>query len=151
MKLAEALMERSDLNIKIDQLEDRIRQNVLIQEGEKANEDPQELMHQLDDATARLEYLMAKINLTNCTTSVNGKTLTEIIAEKDAKLKQLDAYRSIARAASSNTNRARSTEIIIKTNVSVTDLRKKCDDLAKEIRLLDNALQMTNWSSDLVE
>ncbi len=40
MKLAEALQERADLNRKIDQLRQRIENNVLVQEGEKSQEDP---------------------------------------------------------------------------------------------------------------
>ena len=35
MKLAEALQERADLNRKISQLEERISNNVTVQEGEK--------------------------------------------------------------------------------------------------------------------
>ena len=82
MKLAEALQERADLNRKIDQLRQRIENNVLVQEGEKSQEDPQALMKELDAAISRLEKLMADINLTNCTTKAGDKTLTEIIARK---------------------------------------------------------------------
>ena len=35
MKLAEALKERADLNIKIEQLRSRLTANALVQEGEK--------------------------------------------------------------------------------------------------------------------
>ena len=35
MKLAEALQERADLNRKIEQLQDRLSNNVLVQEGEQ--------------------------------------------------------------------------------------------------------------------
>ena len=48
MKLAEALQERADLNKKIQQLQQRINSNVLVQEGEKSQEDPQALMKELD-------------------------------------------------------------------------------------------------------
>ena len=84
MKLAEALQERADLNKKIQQLQQRINNNVLVQEGEKSQEDPQALIKELDGAIARLEKLMADINLTNCQTEADGKTLTELIARKDA-------------------------------------------------------------------
>ena len=40
MKLAEALQERADLNRNIEQLRSRLRNNVLVQEGEQPAEDP---------------------------------------------------------------------------------------------------------------
>ena len=43
MKLAEALQERADLNRKIEQLQDRLSNNVLVQEGEQTAEDPEKL------------------------------------------------------------------------------------------------------------
>ena len=43
MKLAEALQERADLNRAIQQLENRLSNNALVQEGERPAEDPQEL------------------------------------------------------------------------------------------------------------
>ena len=65
MKLAVALQERADLNRQIEQLQARLYNNAVGQEGEKPAEDPQELMDQLDRAAARLEELMAAINLAN--------------------------------------------------------------------------------------
>ncbi len=151
MKLAEALQERADINTKIAQLRQRIESNVLVQEGEKSMEDPQALMKELDAAVARLEKLMADINLTNCSTQVEGRTLTEIIARKDALSLKLSAYRDIAYEANQNTRRARNTEIKIKSQVKVSALQKAADDIAQEIRRLDNTLQATNWTTDLIE
>ncbi|MBQ4467222.1 MAG: DIP1984 family protein [Firmicutes bacterium] len=151
MKLAEALQERADLNRKIDQLRQRIENNVLVQEGEKSQEDPQALMKELDAAISRLEKLMADINLTNCTTKAGDKTLTEIIARKDALNIKLSAYRDIAYEASQNTRRARNTEIKIKSQVKVSAIQKAADEIAAEIRKLDNTLQETNWTTELIE
>ena len=151
MKLAEALQERADLNRKIDQLRQRIENNVLVQEGEKSQEDPQALMKELDAAISRLEKLMADINLTNCTTKAGDRTLTEIIARKDALNIKLSAYRDIAYEASQNTRRARNTEIKIKSQVKVSAIQKTADEIAAEIRKLDNTLQETNWTTELIE
>ena len=151
MKLAEALQERADLNRKIEQLRQRIESNVLVQEGEKSQEDPQALIKELDAAIARLEKLMADINLTNCRTMAGGKTLTELIARKDALSVKLSAYRDIAYEANQNTRRARNTEIKIKSQVKVSSLQKAADDIAAEIRKLDNTLQETNWTTELIE
>ena len=151
MKLAEALQERADINKKIDQLRQRIESNVLVQEGEKSQEDPLALIKELDAAVERLEKLMADINLTNCRTEVSGKTLTEIIARKDALSVKLASYRDIAYEANQNTRRARNTEIKIKSRVKVSTLQKAADDIAAEIRKLDNTLQATNWTTELIE
>lgn len=82
MKLAEALQERADLNYKISDLELRLTQNSLVQEGEVPNENPEELLKTLDQCVTRLQKLIAHINLTNCKTIVEGRSITEIIAEK---------------------------------------------------------------------
>lgn len=151
MKLAEALQERADLNKKIQQLQVRIHNNVLVQEGEKSLENPQTLMKELDLALTRLEKLMADINLTNCQTEIDGKTLTELIAKKDALSLKLSSYRNIAAEANQNTRRARNTEIKIKSQVKVSQIQKAADDIAAEIRKTDNLLQETNWTTELIE
>ena len=86
MKLAEALQERADLNKKISDLRGRLNQNSLVQEGETPNENPIVLMQELEKAIARLQQLIKDINLTNCATIVEGRSLTQIIAEKKVQL-----------------------------------------------------------------
>ena len=83
MKLAEALQERADINRNIEQLKKRLNNNVLVQEGEQTAEDPEKLKQELDNSLERLTYLIAHINQTNCTTIVEGQTLTALIAKKD--------------------------------------------------------------------
>ncbi len=151
MKLAEALQERADLNRRISELTDRISCCVLVQEGEEPPEDPEELFHELDADIVQLGQLIASINKTNSATVVDGKSLTEIIAEKDALNCQLDSYRSILSTASADVYRARDTEIKILKTVDVRSLRKKTDAISKQIRLLDNTLQRANWTYDLME
>ena len=48
MKLAEALQERADLNRRIQQLQQRLENNAMVQEGERPAEDPAELLAELD-------------------------------------------------------------------------------------------------------
>ena len=151
MKLAEALQERADLNRKIDELDSRIRQNVLVQEGEKPNEDPNELFEELKSAVDRLETLIRQINFSNCKHTIRGLALTEIIARKDTLKELYNVYRSALSAASQSTSRARGTEIKILPVVDVKKLRGESDEIAKEIRELDNALQEANWTFDLIE
>ena len=71
-------------------------QNSLVQEGEAPNENPEELLKTLDQCVTRLQKLIADINLTNCKTIVEGRSITEIIAGKDSAALRLSAYRTLA-------------------------------------------------------
>ena len=151
MKLAEALQERADLNRNIEQLKNRLNNNALVQEGEQTAEDPAKLKRELDGSLERLADLIARINQTNCRTTVEGQTLTELIAKKDALLLKVHAYKDVVYAGSQTASRARNTEIRIKPAISVADWQAEIDGMAKELRLLDNKLQETNWKTDLIE
>lgn len=151
MKLAEALQERADLNRKIEQLRSRISNNALVQEGEETPENPEELKKELDGCIERLAFLISRINLTNCGTLVDGQTLTELIAKRDALTLKLSIYKELVNRASQTSGRARLSEIKIKSAVSVPDLQKQVDDIAKQVRLLDNKLQENNWKTELIE
>ncbi len=151
MKLAEALQERADLNRKIQQLRNRLSLNVLTQEGERPSEDPNELLKELDSSLKRLQYLISRINLTNCNTHIEGKSLTEIISQRDTLVLQLDSYRNVAELASRTTDRARHSEIKIVSAIDVPSMQKKIDRLSKELRKLENLLQETNWTVEINE
>lgn len=80
MKLAEALQERADLNRRIEQLNSRLYRNSKVQQGRNPEEDPAELISELDGCIARLEYLIAKINICNCNTKLQtGKALPSLL------------------------------------------------------------------------
>lgn len=151
MKLAEALQERADLNRRIEQLRYRLNNNVLVQEGEKPLEDPAALLEELESSFTRLEWLIARINLTNCAVKVEGRSLTELIARRDVLSLRAEAYRRLVEEASQNTHRATRTEIKILSTVDVPALQRQADDASRELRLLDNTLQATNWTADLME
>ena len=150
MKLAEALQERSDLNRNIEQLSGRLTSNALVQEGETTAEDPNELLKQLDTAVARLEELMARINLTNCKTLSDGVSITELIAKKDCLRLKLNTYKTLAYEASQTARRASRTEIKVMSAVDVRKLQKTVDKLSAELRQTDNAIQALNWNTELL-
>ena len=151
MKLAEALQERADLNIRIQQLRSRLENNAFVQEGEQPAENPSDLLKELSESVSRLEWLISRINLTNCRTAADGRTLTEIIAQKDALTLKLSIYRDLVNTSSQSAYRARHSEIKILPTVPVRELQKQTDEMAKQLRLLDNLLQQTNWTTDLME
>ena len=151
MKLAEALQERADLTNDIERLRSRVRTNAQVQEGEKPAENPLELIKELDSCIERFGYLLSKINKTNNETKIGDMTISEVIARKDALLLKASAYRDFVYEASSISSRARGTEIKILPTLKVPELQKEVDKLSKEIRQLDNSLQATNWSTELIE
>lgn len=150
MKLAEALQERADLDRRVQQLQQRLENNAMVQEGESPAEDPAELLAELDGCTGALEQIVARINLTNCRTVVEGKSLTELLARRDALKLKLSAYRSLAQSASHLGHRGMRSEIKWLSTVNVRELQKRVDQLAKELRALDNAIQAANWATELI-
>lgn len=150
MKLAEALQERADLNRRIQQLQQRLSNNAVVQEGEQPAENPKELLIELDRSVFELEELIARINLTNCRAQINGESLTALLARRDALKLKLSVYRDLAYNASQLARRATRTEIKILSAVNVKDVQGQADALAKELRLLDNAIQAANWTTELI-
>lgn len=151
MKLAEALHLRSDLQKRIAQLGDRLNANAKVQEGDDPAEDPVVLLSELENGTAELARLIAAINLTNSRTVVDGKTLTERIAEKDALALRISLLRNFIAQASSKVDRYSNKEIRIRSTVDVREQQKKLDVLSKELRELDVKIQGLNWTTDLIE
>lgn len=151
MKLAEALLERADLQKRLAQMGDRLRSNARVQEGEKPAEDPKALLKELDGMAARLETLVAQINLTNSRTLVDGEPLTRLLSRRDAWQQKIGTLREFLDTASSLTDRARQSEIKILSTVNVASLQKTLDQQSKALRELDGKIQSANWTTDLAE
>ncbi len=149
MKLAEALQERADLARRVQQLQQRLGSNAIVQEGERPIEDPAALLAELDRCIAALQDIITRINLTNCHTMVDGEPLTALLARRDAWKLKLSAYRDLAYRASQVGQRASGREIKLLSAVDVPRLQRDVDGLAKELRLLDNAIQAANWATEL--
>ena len=151
MKLAEALMERADLQKRIGQMEERLRNNAQVQEGEKPAEDPKFLLAELADMILRLEELTAQVNLTNSTVMVEGESLTRLLSRRDAWRQHTKMLRDFLDSASYLANRARQSEIKILSTVPVAELQRELDRRSKALRELDAKIQAANWTQDLIE
>ena len=150
MKIAEALIERADIQKRIEQLRDRLSNNALVQEGEEPAEDPTSLLSELDRLEKRLCELVARINLTNANTVSGGMTVTEMLALLYCLAQKNDIMRDFLRAASQKWMRGRGSEIVVKSTVSVSELQKQVDDISKQLRELDTRIQGINWNTDLI-
>lgn len=152
MRLAEALVLRADINTHIAQLHNHIKNNALIQEGEKPLEDPQALLAELTQLLQRLGDLITAINRTNIQITLDqGMTITAALARRDILARQYDLFNSIANAASERFNRYSRSEIRIMTTVDIGTMRHQIDELARQRRELDTAIQAANWATELIE
>ncbi|MGN0754342.1 MAG: DIP1984 family protein [Aristaeellaceae bacterium] len=150
MKLAEALQERADLLRRIEQLRTRLDNNVLVQEGETPAENPDQLLEELERCIARSEELMTRINLTNAAVTVEGESLTALLARRDCLKMKLSLWHDAVNTASQTARRATRSEIRIRSAIDVPALQKRVDGVSKLLRETDNLIQAANWLNDLI-
>ena len=150
MKLAAALIERADLQTRLTQLQTRHLNNAKVQEGVKPNEDPKDLLKELDEVSKQLEDYIYRINMTNAATLVDETPLTSLLAKKDVLTKKIGILRAFLNESSALVDRYSLKEIKIDSTVDVAKLQKDLDALSKELRLLDQKIQEINWTTDLI-
>ena len=151
MKLAEALLERADLQRRIEALQSRIVANASSQEGEEPAEDPAELLVEVTRALAALEGLVTAINLANTTaTTTEGLPLTAALARRESlRSRHSILGRAADAAAGERGYRQMRSELRRLPALPVRELREQADVVARELRALDVAIQRTNWEVDL--
>lgn len=149
MMLAEALLERSDLQKRLALLESRLCRNARVQEGEAPAEDPKALLLELEQVTCRLEELIRAINLTNAAVTDNGESLTALLSRRDMLSRKVGIMQNFLSEASATASRATRSEIAIRSTVPVAELRKDTDKLSSELRALDTRIQALNWTTEL--
>lgn len=152
MRLGEALTRRADAQARLAQLRDRLRASAVVQEGSRPPEDPAALLAELEELTAELRRLIAAINLTNAGSRLSsGETLTAALARRDVLALEQATLRAVVDAAAQEQARYSRSEIRLVRQIDVGGLRRRLDDLARERRELDTAIQEHNWTTDLIE
>lgn len=149
MKLAEALSIRKDLTKKIEIIKSRLISNVRLQEGDEPSEQPAELFKELDSCLVQLESLIARINKTNMHTKADGRTLTEMMAEKEVLTKRISIIAAVSDKANETQDRYSRSEIKMVTTIDVKALNKQMDKLSERLRKLDISIQGLNFLTDL--
>lgn len=146
MKLAEALLLRSDLQKKITQIATRIRPYMIVRNGVEPQEDPKKLLAQLRNANQELEHIIVRINKTNMETYLqDGRSLMEGLAERDALkniISQLRQIRQAAQISSQSYNDLRAT-------IKISDLQSEIDQMGRAFREIDTQIQGINWTTEL--
>ncbi len=151
MKLAEALSIRKDLQKRIQELGKRIKNNVKVQEGDEPKEQPKELMTELDGCLTKLQDIIWHINATNMQTkNSEGRTLTELMAQKDVLTMRISTLRNVFDTASSGQDRYSRSEIKMVTVIDVKTLSKQIDEYSAQLRKLDIEIQSLNFQTELV-
>jgi len=152
MKLSEALIQRAEAQRRYQHLRTRLTQNALVQEGDQPAEDPVDLLAELDHVLDEFTTLVRQINHTNSVTRFDGNwTLTDALAERDRLAWQRTALQGLVQAANYTQNRYSRSEVKFVSTVDVADLQRQVDDLSRQYRELDTAIQALNWSTDVIE
>lgn len=151
MKLAEALILRADLQKRMEQVRNRLYNNVLIQEGELPSEDPNALLKEFMLLQDQLTTIIKAINMTNNNTKFDDKLmLSEALVERDAILVKRNILTGAADRASEKPDRYSRTEIKSVSTIDIKKYQNEADKLSKEFREFDTKIQSMNWNIDLL-
>jgi hypothetical protein len=150
MKLAEALLLRSDMQKKIVSLRERIVANAVVQQGDKPHEAPDKLMKEAFGVIGDLETLVAAVNEVNLKAKLpDGRTLTQAIAHRDTLAAEHALLVAAIAGSRKQPERYGVREIKWVATMEVAKLQKQADDLAKKLRELNGALQQANWVTEV--
>ena len=149
MKLAEALILRADTQKRIAQLKERLLLNAKVQAGDEPAENPELLLAELEESTTHLIALISLINRVNASTEVAGRTLADLLAERDARITQAGILRAFLSEAAEKADRYSKKEIAILSTVDVAAKQREVDALSQKIRMLDITIQETNWLTEV--
>ena len=152
MKLAEALLIRSDMQKKLAQIKARIRSNVKVQEGDTPNEDPNTLMIDASQIITELSSLIERIHLTNAVAKTDkGQSMLTLLVERDTLEMRHKLLIEAIEATDTEADRYSHREIKWNLMISVASLQKQADDIAMKLRKINIVIQANNWQIDLVE
>jgi Mg-chelatase subunit ChlI len=150
MKLAEALLERADLQKRLAQMSGRLERSAVIQEGEEPPEDPQSLLKEMKRSFEKLEELVGKIQKANAATELEPYgTLSDALVKRDMIMQKRQMLQALSDQASLVEARYSMSEIRRVPTVSVRKLQKEIDEFSKEYRVLDTKIQQANWLTEL--
>jgi hypothetical protein len=149
MKLAEMLNERKVVKEEIRKIKERLYLSAKVQEGDaRPAESPEELKIKLIILFEKLQTLIVKINRTNIKTQIEGKSLMELIAERDKNIAIAEALHGLAGNATPRPERFSRNEIRYVPTVDIQEIRKEADSYSQRARGIDNKIQAANWNSE---
>lgn len=93
---------RADLQKKVAQLKERIKESAKVQEGDEPCDNVEELYKELDEAVVQLEDLIYRINITNVQIVQDGDSLTRLIANRDVLSMRVKALKEVVNYVAAN-------------------------------------------------
>lgn len=93
---------RADLQKKVAQLKERIKERAKVQEGDEPCDNVEELYKKLDEAVVQLEDLIYRINITNVQIVQDGESLTRLIANRDVLSMRVKALKEVVNYVAAN-------------------------------------------------
>ena len=150
MKLAEALLLKSDYQRDIYELKTKNIHSSKKQEGEESLVNPDDLLSKLDEVLTKLELITKRINYTNSQIMINGETLVDLILTRDAIKMKRKILTTLLDEATIKQDRYSQSEIKFVTIIDVLNIQRQIDDLSKRFRELDTQIQQLNWTHDLM-
>lgn len=152
MKLAEALIIRTDLQKRIDELRERLIRSAKVQEGERPPENPEDLLFELENCTNELMDIIQKIYKVNAKEVIDGiGTITDALAKREVLMLKRNTLYSLLQETSIRQNRYSGSEIKILNTVNVSEIQNQIDSISAEYRLLDTKIQEKNWLVDITD
>ena len=150
MKLAEALLLRSEYQNKIENLQNRIMVNLKVQEDEEPYENPEELLKEAFELNDKLRDLVKQINARNNTATLpTGQLVSEALTDRDALMKKRNLLAAVAAKAAERDYRITHAEIKMYMTLPIGEIQKQIDSLSRDFRELDTQIQAVNWTVDL--
>jgi hypothetical protein len=150
MKLAEALLLRADVQKKLASLQARAQKYAVVQEGERPAEDPHAILQQIEVVAGEFQRLVLAINRANLQHKIGtGESITEALAKRDSLTLRHRILQSVLDVCAKPPERYGVKEIRWVTTVNVAEMQGLVDDLAKEIRELNAAIQEAGWQVEL--
>lgn len=156
MKLGEALVARKDSEKRYAEIMQRLQQNLVVEKGTEPQFDPTHLAAEAGAIIDRQAALIAQINKTNSTTVVeseNGKTIADLIAERDRLTKRRLFLDTIVKSSRPRRDRQYGEGEVVEYTplLDVAAHVRLMDSTSAELRRIDTVLQGLNWTVDLIE
>ncbi|WP_295153758.1 DIP1984 family protein [uncultured Brachyspira sp.] len=150
MKLGEALLKKDEYIKKIDNLKKRVKNNILINEDNENNEEPNDLIKEYIEVNNELSDLIMKINNKEHSAKLEiGVSISEAINIRDKLSREMDIYKTILKEVNSKSYREAKNENKMTVLINVKEIQNEFDKLSKAYNDIDIMIQSSNWNTDL--
>ena len=152
MKLGEALSQLKKEQNRLTRLISLRKENIYVEQGKKTKIDPKKLSEEIDNKIKEIRELKIKIQNTNLNTRINDKNLT--LAEAIIKINDLRDKISNLSKLFDKEREYLFRDKDMKDRIAQLDeqeIEKEIVELENEKTQLDNKIQITNWTTELID